>query len=192
MNTAISLLPEMLETPRLIVRVARPGDGAVFHRAISASLERLQPWLGWVTPAPTLDDAERNCRRAQARFLLNEDLMALFFLKDGGDLVGGSGLHNANWDLRHFEVGYWGHAGHAGRGLMAEGVGALVTHALDVLQASRVFLTTDENNQASRRLAERLGFELEGILRQDRRNLQGRLRNTCVYARIGRSEGCPS
>jgi len=52
------------------------------------------------------------------------------------------------------------------------------------LNASRVFLTTDEMNIASWRLAERAGFELEGTLRNDRRNLSGGLRNTRVYSRV--------
>lgn len=179
------ILPDELHTPRLLVRVARPGDGVVFNRAISESLDRLRPWLAWVTPAPTPAESEFSCRRAYARLLLNEDLMAFFFLKDTGQLVGGSGLHNAKWDLRQFEVGYWGHSAYAGQGLICEGVRALVQYSLVELRASRVFLTTDEMNIASRRLAEKVGFQLEGTLRHERRNLQGGFRNTCVYAVLG-------
>lgn len=177
-------LPEELETERLRVRVARPGDGPLFHEAIVESLPALSPWLGWVTPAPTPDQSEFSCRRAYARFLLNEDLMALFFRKSDGALVGGSGLHKANWQLRQFEVGYWGRTRYAGQGLMTEGVRALADHALSVLRASRVYLTTDERNTQSWRLAERAGFELEGTLRNERLDLQGTLRNTRVYARV--------
>jgi RimJ/RimL family protein N-acetyltransferase len=179
------LLPERLETDRLIIRVARPEDAAVFNAAILESRPALEPWLGWVTPPPTLEDSLRDCKRAAARFLLNEDLMALFFLRDGGALVGGSGLHKANWTLRQFEVGYWGHPGHGGRGLVTEGVRALADHALGELRASRVFLTTDDRNVASWRLAERAGFAFEGLLRNERLDLEGRLRDTRMYARIG-------
>lgn len=179
-----SSLPEHLETARLVIRVARPGDGSAFNAAIHESLERLSPWLTWVTPPPTLEQSEASCRRAYARFLLNEDLMAFFFDKKSGSLVGGSGLHNANWDLRCFEIGYWGHPNFTGHGLITEGVSALSDHALDFLNASRVFLTTDEMNIASWKLAERAGFELEGTLRNDRRNLFGALRNTRVYSRV--------
>lgn len=180
-----SSLPARLETTRLLIRVAQPGDGAVFNQAITESLEHLRPWLAWVDPAPTVDASEASCRRAHGRFLLDEDLMAFFFLKETGELVGGSGLHNPRWDLRQFEVGYWGRHARSGHGLITEGVSALVRHALDELQATRVFLTTDEANTRSRRLAERVGFQLEGTLRRDRLNLQGRLRNTCVYAVLG-------
>jgi RimJ/RimL family protein N-acetyltransferase len=47
-----------------------------------------------------------------------------------------------------------------------------------------VFLTTDHRNRDSWRLAERAGFELEGVLRNERLDLQGRLRDTRVYSRI--------
>ncbi len=177
-------LPEQIESERLLIRVARPGDGKAFHEAVSESLDQLAPWLAWVTPPPTLADSEASCRRAQQRFQRNEDLMVFFFTKECGTLVGGSGLHDIDWDLRRFEVGYWGRTACCGQGLITEGVAALSQHALDHLRASRVFLTTDEQNTASWRLAERAGFEFEGTLRNDRPNLRGTLRNTRVYSRI--------
>lgn len=176
-------LPESLETPRLLIRVARPGDGAVFNAAVHASLAELAPWLGWVTPPPTPDESEMNCRRGYARFLLNEDLMAFFFLKDGGALVGGSGLHRADWVARRFEVGYWANSSYTGRGLMTEGVRALADHALERLRANRVFLTVDDKNTRSWRLAERAGFRFEGTMLNERLDLQGRPRDTRIYAR---------
>ncbi|MCR2829480.1 GNAT family N-acetyltransferase [Acidithiobacillus ferrooxidans] len=183
-SPALDQLPESIETNRLVVRVARPGDGAMFNAAIVESCEQLKQWLGWVYPPPSLSESEASCRRAYARFLLNEDLMAFFIDKESGTLVGGSGLHNANWKLRQFEVGYWGHSKFLGKGFITEGVAALTEHALQQLGATRVFLTTDELNIASWRLAERAGFQLEGTLRNDRLNIQGQLRNTRVYSRL--------
>jgi RimJ/RimL family protein N-acetyltransferase len=177
-------LPETLETDRLVIRVARPGDGAMFNGAILESLDSLSPWLGWVTPPPTLEQSEFGCRRAYAKFLLNEDLMVFFLLKSDGTLVGGSGLHDVDWALRRFEVGYWGRARFCGQGLMTEGVRALADYALNELSASRVFLSTDDSNTSSWRLAERAGFHLEGTLRNERFALSGSLRDTRVYSRI--------
>ncbi|WP_193213319.1 GNAT family N-acetyltransferase [Luteolibacter marinus] len=176
--------PDLIETERLIVRPARPGDGAVFNRAIHESLDQLRPWLGWVSPPPTPEESEDSCRRAHEKFLSGEDLMAFFFLKEGGAMVGGSGLHDPDWELRCFEVGYWGRSGHGGRGLVTEGVRALAEFALSSLGARRVFLTTDQENRRSWRLAENAGFELEGILRNERLNLAGMPRDTRVYSRV--------
>jgi RimJ/RimL family protein N-acetyltransferase len=109
--------------------------------------------------------------------------MVFFIRKSDGALVGGSGVHDADWDIPSFEIGYWGHSCFAGQGLITEGVAALSEYALESLKASRVFLT----NTASWRLAERAGFELEGILRNDCRNLSGGLRSTRVYSKISSS-----
>lgn len=176
-------LPERIESARLLIRVAKPGDGRAFNHAVLESRSELAPWIGWVTPAPTLEQSEFDCRRAYARFLLNEDLMVFFFDKHSGALVGGSGLHGADWTTRTFEVGYWSRTGYGGKGLITEGVRALSDHALRELGAHRVFLTCDDQNIRSWRLAERAGFRLEGILVNERLNLQGRLRSTRVYAR---------
>jgi RimJ/RimL family protein N-acetyltransferase len=179
-----STLPESIETERLIIRVAKPGDGAVMNAAIKASHETLSPWLGWVTPVPSVEESEEGCRNAYGRFLLNVDLMVLIFDKESGGLVGGSGLHDADWEKRQFEIGYWGNVEFSGRGLMTEAVNAIAHYALKKLGAQRVFLTTDEQNIHSWKLAERAGFEFEGTLRNDRYNLQGALRNTKVYSMI--------
>ncbi|MGL4576404.1 MAG: GNAT family N-acetyltransferase [Burkholderiaceae bacterium] len=178
-----NILPEQIETSRLLIRVARPGDGQAFNAAIAESLEDLSPWLSWVTPAPTLEASEFDCRRAYARFLLNEDLMVFLFLKDGGELVGGSGLHRANWKTRIFEVGYWCRTGYVGRGLVTEAVRALSDHALSELRANRVVITCDDRNVRSWKVAERAGFKLEGVLINEGLGLQGDLRNTRIYAR---------
>lgn len=180
----MNFLFEQFETERLLIRVAKPGDGALFNQAIDESLNSLSPWLGWASPPPTLEQSEMTCTRAFARFLLNEDLMVFFFSRSNGELVGGGGLHNANWKLRQFAVSYWGRTRYSGAGLITEGVRALVDHALSILQATRIYLASDESNTPSWRLAERAGFELEGILRNERLNRQGRLINTRLYSKV--------
>ena len=48
-------------------------------------------------------------------------------------------------------------------------IAALVAYAFTHLRAARVELITDEENTRSRRVAERCGFTLEGVLRHERR-----------------------
>jgi RimJ/RimL family protein N-acetyltransferase len=62
-------------------------------------------------------------------------------------------------------------------------VSALTAYAFEHIKAVRVELITDEENVSSRRVAERSGFTLEGILHKERRAPDASLRNTCVYAR---------
>ncbi|HWR39101.1 MAG TPA: GNAT family protein [Patescibacteria group bacterium] len=56
--------------------------------------------------------------------------------------------------------------------------------ALSSLNAQRVEIRCDEKNVRSRAIAEKLGFSLEGIQRNDSLTPQGSLRNTAVYSII--------
>ena len=176
--------PEKIETERLVIRVAKPGDGQVLNQAVLDSLTELTPWVNWVTPPPSIEESEAVCRKAYGQFLLHKELMVLFFLKSSGELIGASGFHNPDWRRGQFEVGYWGRTQFGGAGLMTEGVRALACYALTEMKAARVFLSADALNVKSCQLAERVGFEYEGTLRQDRFGVDGKLRDTKIYSLI--------
>lgn len=58
----------------------------------------------------------------------------------------------------------------------------LLGHAFDVLDCLAVELRTHRLNLQSRRAIERLGAQLDGILRHHQRTADGSLRDTCVYS----------
>ncbi len=81
-----------------------------------------------------------------------------------------------------FEVGYWCHSAHVGRGYVSEATHALTLLAFDRFDAVRVEIRMDDNNERSWRVAQRLGFELEGVIHAETRTNNGSLRDTRVYA----------
>ncbi|MFO1413784.1 MAG: GNAT family N-acetyltransferase [Burkholderiales bacterium] len=180
-------LPTRVETPRLVLRPPRPGDGEALHAAIAESLPELRRFLAslpWVAAEQTVASAETYCRTAHANFLARRDLPFLMLDRASGEVVGATGLHRTVWTTPKTEIGYWVRTSRAGRGFVTEAVGAITDYAFAQLAAVRVEIVTDEANTASRRVAERSGFVLEGTLRHERRAPDGRLRNTCLYARF--------
>ncbi|MCC7458416.1 MAG: GNAT family N-acetyltransferase [Nitrospira sp.] len=181
-------LPSCIDTPRLMLRVPRAGDGVRLHEAVRDSLPELRRFLAsipWVAGEQSPEASETYCRNAAANFVARRDLPFLIFERAGGALVGATGLHRPDWATPKIEVGYWVRTSHAGRGYIAEAVQALTRYAFEHLGAVRVELVTDEANTASRRVAERCGFTLEGVLHNERRAPDGSLRHTCVYACLG-------
>lgn len=179
-------LPTVIETARLILRPPRTGDGLVLHEALTESLVDLRRFLAslpWVAAEQTLESAESFCRNGEANFIARKDLPFFVFEKKTGNLVASTGLHRTVWQTPKTEVGYWCRSRATGRGYVTEAVNALTEYAFRNIRAVRVELITDEENAASRRVAERAGFLLEGILRNERRAPDASLRNTCVYAR---------
>lgn len=183
--------PDEFETERLIIRAPRPGTGALMNAAICESIKELRPWMPWAQTEPTIEESEAVCRRAQARFLLREDLTLHLWLKDGtpfglsqGTFVGGSGLHRMNWNVPKFEIGYWLRTSFYGRGLMTEAVIGIKDFAFRELSARRVEIRCDARNEKSSAVARRAGFELEGCLRHDARDHNGALRDTFIFSLV--------
>jgi RimJ/RimL family protein N-acetyltransferase len=191
-KTLLIEVPERVVTPRLVLRVPRAGDGPTLNAAIVASFPDIQPWLPWADHVPSIDESEMVVRRQHAQFLLREDFVFQIW-EHAGDgrehtLLGGTGLHRMDWTVPRFEIGYWRRTGHAKRGVISEAVIALTRLAFDQLHAERVEIRVDPENVASWRVAERVGYTLEGTLRRDRRNVSGSLRDTRVYSRVRGSE----
>ncbi|MCC5802307.1 GNAT family N-acetyltransferase [Rossellomorea vietnamensis] len=188
MNTVLIDVPTMIETERLVLRMPQPGDGRAVNAAIKASLTELQPWLGFARSNPSVEETETNTREANAKFITRESLRYLIFLKDTDEFVGSTGFHNIDWSVRKFEIGYWIDTRMSGNGYMAEAVGKLTELALNELNGKRVEIRCESTNDKSRAVPERLGYELEGILRNEDLSVDGeRLTDTCVYGKISGS-----
>lgn len=180
-------VPSSLDTQRLVLRSFRTADAPALHAALRESINELRSnlwFLPWVAEEPTLASAEVRCRTAETNFFLRTDLPYLAFEKHSGRLVASVGLHRTDWLLPKTEVGYWVRTSETGKGFASEGVTALTVWALDILGAKRVELVTDERNLGSRRVAERCGFNLEGIVRNSMQSPDGALRSSCIYAKL--------
>ena len=188
MDALLEDVPDRVDTDRLILRSACSADAAAVNAAVLESLLELQVRMLWAQTAPTLAQSEAECRRMQAKFLLREDLSMFMFERhaDGseGEFIGGTGLHRIDWTVRRFEVGYWCRTGRQRQGFVTEAVRALTRVAFERLHARRVEVRMDADNERSWRVAQRAGFELEGVLSSDALTPQGEPRDTRVYALV--------
>lgn len=184
-KTIPSNFPDQFETERLIIRAPRVSDALDVWTAIHESEKELKEWMPWAQQLPKLEETEENIRQATADFIARKDLRLLLFSKATGEFVGSSGLHQINWSIPKFEIGYWLSSSKAGQGYMTEAVEAITNFAFQELQACRVEIRCDEENVKSKAIPERLGYQLEGVLQKNMQSSDGKdLRNTCIYAKI--------
>jgi RimJ/RimL family protein N-acetyltransferase len=176
--------PHSFETERLWIRLPLPGDGDLVHEAIMESLDTLQPWMPWAQKPPTKEEMEANIREAHVRFLERTDLRFHLFEKETKVFIGSSGLHRIDWKVPRFEIGYWCRKRYTGKGYITESVRGLTVFAFEILKANRIEIRCDKRNVRSRKVAERLGYRLEGILRNNQEAVSGGLEDTCVYAMV--------
>lgn len=184
-NPSLIKFPERIETPRLSIRPCMPGDGPAVFKAISESREELKRWLPFARKEQTLEEVEAGVRDSYAEFIKKTDIRLHIYLRETDEFIGSTGLHRIDWDVPKVEIGYWLHTRYTKKGYMVEAVKELTRFALNDLSCKRVEIRCDERNAASRKVPERLGFKLEGILRYDHLDENGiDARDTCVYSLI--------
>jgi RimJ/RimL family protein N-acetyltransferase len=177
-------IPEKLDSERLTLAAARGGQGAAVNAAVVESHAELKCWMPWAKKLPSIEESEAFCREAQAKWHAREMLDFCFLRRNDGQLVGKGGLHTIDWSIPKFEMGYWIRTSCARQGYGTEAAGALARFAAERLAARRVEITCDALNAASRRVAEKSGYLLEGIRRHGRRDAAGELADSCMYARV--------
>lgn len=80
--------------------------------------------------------------------------------------VGSAFLVDVDLERRHAELGYWITPDEQGNGYATEAADLCLTHAFDQLGLHKVWARTNEDNEASQRVLEKLGFQREGVLRE--------------------------
>jgi RimJ/RimL family protein N-acetyltransferase len=98
-----------------------------------------------------------------------------------GRVVGGIGIGLNAYDYRG-RIGYWIAPAERGHGLCTRALRLLSKHALEVLHLQRLDLITDPDNVASQRVAEKVGFQREGVLRAHLRHPDGRIRDSVIFS----------
>jgi len=139
----------------------------------------LGEFLGWAASMSTVEEAAKFLGRGVTRFA-DDELPWVGIWRD--DLLIGGVLFFAIEQLtRATEVGYWLESSAGGQGLMARALQPLLDHVFDDVGVRRVGLQAEVANTRSRRLADRLGFQFEGVRRASWRVGQ-RLVDNASYA----------
>ena len=102
-----------------------------------------------------------------------------------GAFIGWCSLTRWNPDYRSASMGYCFDDAAWGQGYGTEAARAVLQWAFDTLELNRVQAETDTRNVASTRVLEKLGFVLEGMLREDC-VVNGEVSDSWVYGLIRR------
>lgn len=171
----------VLVTPRLRLRPFRMDDVDAMHECYGDD----GAMRFWNRPAHRRrSETERVVRRSMA-FTPAKRIVWAVAEAESDRCLGMVNYHNADRRHRSAEIGYMIHPAQHRRGIATEAVGAVLAHCFGVAGFHRLQAVIDPENLASRTLVERLGFRLEGVLRETL-FLGGEWRDDCIYGLLGR------
>ena len=167
--------PVTLAGPHATLRPLSRDD----HDALCEAARDGELWKLWYTSVPS---PERMAAEIERRLAL--PTMRPFTVFDAaGRIVGMTTYMNVDATHRRVEVGSTWYSRSAQRtALNTQCKRLLLAHAFESLHCIAVEFRTHRLNSQSRRAIERLGAQLDGVLRSHQRAADGSLRDTAVYS----------
>lgn len=142
----------------------------------------------WHEPYTELSQAEQSLAHVIECNNSGEHICFALQLRDDPAMVGMITIFALNKQCRRAEIGYLLNPEHQGRGLMQEAMKSAIEFCFGPLDMIRLEADIHPDNEASRRLLRRLGFEKEGYMPQ-RWIVGGDIQDTEFYGLL-RSSWC--
>ncbi|WP_199098434.1 GNAT family protein [Dyella sp. ASV21] len=187
-----SLLPPGRDTPLSApelgdgtwrLRAYQHADAPALQEALLESVDTVGRWLDWCTPAYSLDDAIHWIERTRLAWQGVGDECALAIVDGEDRLVGSIGINHWQHDFRMANLGYWVRQSRQGEGAASAATRLLAAHALQVPELQRLEIVVIADNLASRRVAEKVGAQLESVARH-RLVLRGQPMDAAIYSLV--------
>jgi ribosomal-protein-serine acetyltransferase len=164
------------------LRVIEHTDAEELYDVVAGSREHLALWMPWAA-GQTLEGTVAFVDASRKQLAANQGFQTA--IVQDGKIVGVIGYHRVDWANRSTSVGYWLAQSAQGKGTATAATRALVDFAFDRWDLNRVDIRAGVENHRSRAVAERLGFKLEGVLREAER-VGERYIDHAVYAMLAR------
>lgn len=170
---------------QLTVRPVRAEDADEFFGLIESDRASFATYFPVTTGRTTDTHASLSYMRdLVAQATAKETFCYLVTLDGTSGPVGAVFLKSFDHRVGKCEIAYLVASAHQGKGIASSAVAWAVDEAFRTHGMNKVFLRADPSNAASIRVAEKNGFQREGLLRQDFRTNDDRLLDVIVFGKL--------
>jgi len=176
----------------LHLRFLASTDAAPLHKLIAANRERLADSFPILLSSTSDVVSALQYVQTKLREMKERTFYSFVLADEREDLFGYVSLKNVDWSVPKAEVAYYIDRGFEGKGITSEALEKVCRYAFDELGINKLFLRVSPGNPGSRRVAEKCGFEKEGLLRSDFKTSAGELIDVEYFGRVRQKPGSES
>ena len=175
----------MIAIGNYCLRLMQLGDAEKLLDLIDRNRDRLLKYFP-ITVSSVTNLRTSNAYISQKTHQANNKEFFAYFIeeKDTGDLIGMYMLKSFNWRIPKCELAYFIDESREGMGIISKITKSMVDHCFSELKMNKIWIETGEDNIASKTIALKNGFKLEGLLRDNFRDFNGNLLNIEYYGLI--------
>jgi RimJ/RimL family protein N-acetyltransferase len=158
-------MPVELTSSRLLLRPPALEDSEELYRAAIESVDSVGRWLPWCHAGYDRGDSRAWVDTCIAAWRHEESYPFFIFDRQDRKLLGGCGLNEIDRLRLRANLGYWVRSSRMGQGVATAAARMAARFGLETLCMQRLEIVAAVGNNASQRVAEKLGATREGLLR---------------------------
>ncbi|RTZ18147.1 N-acetyltransferase [Vibrio aquaticus] len=162
----------------LSIALVQESFAADYADIVYDQINYLSQWLAWPKICNREQDFRLFLQRVLHEYAEGKSMTCAIVYK--GNIVGNCSFNTINHDTKCAEVGYWLSQDHQGKGIITRVVQHLINIAFNDFDMKKVQLSAAVDNLPSRRVAERVGMTLEGILTHQEK-IEDRILDHAIY-----------
>lgn len=147
------------------LELLHPCHAAELFALVDKNRDHLREWLPWLDYSKEENDTREFIKTTMKQYADGLGFQAAMVFKC--KIVGVIGYHPLDRLNRSGGIGYWLDKQNEGNGLMTKALLKIIELGFGKLDLEKVTISCASENRKSRAVAERLGFKLDGFLRQN-------------------------
>jgi ribosomal-protein-serine acetyltransferase len=150
-------------TESISIKMIELRHSKAFYEFIDKNRKYLEDWIPFVSKTKKCEDIAQYIKNYLEKHM--NGLGFLYGLWDGDRIIGTILAREIDAEAKWAEIGYMIDENYQGKGLIKEACTRLIKYLFTDLEMEKIEICCDENNKSSRALAEKLGFAVEGTIR---------------------------
>ena len=172
-----------LTSETLHMRPFRKSDAEPICEAVCESMNEFLPWLPWCHDAYTIDDTRAFLASRAETFEKEGEYGFAIVERRSSRLVGACGMNQIDQANARANLGYWIRRSAMRRGYATAASLLLARWAFDTLALERLEFVVAVGNDASQRVAQKVGIVREGVARK-RLHVRGKALDAVVNSLV--------
>ena len=148
----------------LLLRSYNADDAPELFNVVNASRKHLHTWLDWVDKTTKEEHSLQFIQQSLHHLETQEGLALGIFYNNR--IIGSIGMHHWEQTKKRAQVGYWISKEYEGNGIINKCLIKFIDFLFEKIGLNKVEIHFLPGNKRSAKVAERLGFKIEGIIRQ--------------------------
>jgi RimJ/RimL family protein N-acetyltransferase len=164
------------------IRPITTEDAVAFFQLVESNKHRISTYFpGIVTKTTTLEETKSHIAERLAGASRGKYMIHLIIDNLTNAIAGVIQLKDIDTNAKKREFGFFVDSKYERKGIATKSILLALDHCFNSLDLNKIFMRIAEENTASRRVAEKCGFTVEGVLRDDFTTSEGKLINLFYY-----------